>query len=66
MGERLALGMLLGLVLDTTLKGMFATLDLSWQSGTAVYAVVVFLFGLHWLLLAAMVRRHQPLSCFHG
>ena len=61
-GQQLALGLLLGLALDTTLKGMFATLDLSWQSGTTVHAVVAFLVGLHWLLLAAMVRRHQALS----
>nr|MBC8280461.1 hypothetical protein [Chloroflexota bacterium] len=65
-GEQLAFGLLLGLALDTTLKGMFATLDLSWQSGPAAHGIVAFLVGLHLLLLAAMARRNLALSTKGG
>ena len=64
--EQLALGVLLGLALDTILKGAFATLDLSWQTGAVADAVVAVLAGLHLLLLAAMIRRDQPLPAAIG
>jgi len=62
----LALGVLLGLALDTTLKGAFGTLDLSWQTGPLAMLVVALLAGVHLFLLAAMLRRGRPLSAGIG
>lgn len=40
-GETFAMGLLLGIAADTALKGAWATLDLSWQSGPLADVVVV-------------------------
>ena len=55
-GRTFALGLLLGIGLDTAIKGAFGTLDLSWQPGSATYVIVILLLGCHWLLLKGVVR----------
>ena len=59
-GHLFALGLLLGIGIDTAVKGVFATLDLSWQPGVATYLIVVFLVGCHWLLLRRAVGEGDP------
>ena len=56
-GHTFAFGLLLGIGADTAIKGVFATLDLSWNPGAVTYVVVVFLFACHWLLLRSVVRQ---------
>ena len=58
-GQWLFLGLLLGLALDTALKGIFTTLDLSWQPGMGAHGVIALLVGLQLLLLAVTLTRHQ-------
>jgi len=59
-GRAFALGILLGIGMDTAIKGVFATLDLSWQPGVATYAIIIFLVGCHWLLLRTSLSRFVP------
>ena len=55
-GHTFAAGILLGIGVDTAIKGVFATLDLSWQPGVATYLLVIFLVGLQWRLLWSVAR----------
>ncbi len=55
-GRIFVLGFLLGISIDTAVKGVFATLDLSWQPGAITYLIVALLVGLQWLLLSREVR----------
>ena len=55
-GHVFATGFLLGVGIDTAIKGAFATLDLSWQPGVVTYLIVIFLVGSQWLFLRAVVR----------
>ena len=55
-GRTFVLGFLLGISIDTAVKGVFATLDLSWQPGAITYLIVALLVGLQWLLLSREVR----------
>ena len=50
-GAILAVAVLLGLALDTAIKGSFATLDLSWQPGLVTYLLVSLLVVVQMLLL---------------
>ena len=59
-GHLFAVGLLLGIGIDTAIKGAFATLDLSWQPGAVTHVVVAVLVVAHWLLLTAVVRRPVP------
>jgi len=59
-GHVFAVGLLLGIGIDTAIKGAFATLDLSWQPGAVTHVVVAVLVVAHWLLLTAVVRRPVP------
>ena len=52
-GQAFATGLLLGIAIDTAIKGAFATLDLSWQPGAVSYTVVVVLVMVQGLLLGA-------------
>ncbi len=56
-GHTFAFGLLLGVGTDTAIKGVFATLDLSWNPGAVTYVVVVFLFACHWLLLRSVMKQ---------
>lgn len=50
-GPRLAFGILLGLALDTAIKGVAGTLDLSWIPGSIPVLVILVMAGLEvWLL----------------
>ena len=59
-GSALVAGLLLGIAIDTAIKGVFGTLDLSWQPGLATYLLVIFLVGFQWLLLREVVREREP------
>lgn len=52
-----ALGALLGLVLDTTLKAITGTLDLSWLEGFGALVAVAVLLGLFALLLGRVTAQ---------
>ena len=56
----LVLGLLLGIAIDTAVKGVFGTLDLSWQPGVVTHVITIFLVGFHWLLLWEVVRDRGP------
>jgi len=60
-GRLFAIAILLGIALDTAIKGSFATMDLSWSRGAASYTIVVALFALHWwsMLKVLRSRPHQ-------
>jgi endonuclease/exonuclease/phosphatase family metal-dependent hydrolase len=61
-GRTFVLGFLLGISIDTAVKGVFATLDLSWQPGAITYLIVALLVGLQWLLLSREVRAKDTES----
>lgn len=50
-GEGFGLGLLLGLLLDTTIHGALGTLDLSWQQGPIGLVVVLILMVVQWWCL---------------
>ena len=58
-GQTFATGLLLGIGADTAIKGVFATLDLSWQPGVLAHVIVVFLVGCHLLLLRSVTREES-------
>ena len=51
---RFALGLLVGLVLDTAIHGAFYTYDISWQPGSLPLLVTSLLVLVQWILLAAV------------
>ena len=55
-GATLAVGLLLGMALDTSLKGVFGTLDMSWQRGAVTNLIVVAMVVLHGGLLTKTAR----------
>ncbi len=60
-GRLFAIAILLGIALDTAIKGSFTTMDLSWSRGAVSYTIVVVLFALHWwsMLKVLRFRPHQ-------
>ncbi|MCE2464035.1 MAG: hypothetical protein J4F46_09060 [Dehalococcoidia bacterium] len=58
-GHTFATGLLLGIGADTAIKGVFATLDLSWQPGVLTHVIVIFLVGCHLLLLGRVTRKES-------
>ena len=58
-GHLFAAGLLLGIGADTAIKGVFATLDLSWQPGVVAHVTVIFLIGCHLLLLRSVTREES-------
>ena len=58
-GHTFATGLLLGIGADTAIKGIFATLDLSWQPGVVAHVIVIFLVGCHLLLLRSVTREES-------
>ena len=55
-GWSFAVGFLLGIALDTSIKGVFGTLDLSWQRGALTNVIVVAMVVLHGPVLMQVVR----------
>lgn len=62
-GADLALGMMLGLALDTTLHGAWRTYDLAWQTDIGSHIVVVALVAAQ---LAALARSLPPADSIPG
>ena len=56
-GQSLATGLLLGISLDTAIKGAFSTLDLSWHPGSAGHLTIAGLVTTQWLVLWGVVGR---------
>jgi len=50
----LALGLLVGLILDTAIHGGFGTYDVAWQTGLGPLLLTIFLVLAQWLLLGGM------------
>lgn len=51
---RFALGLLLGLFLDTALHGLFDTYDMGWQAGLSPMLLTLFLILAQWMLLTSI------------
>ena len=51
-GPHTAIALLLGLSIDTAVKGAFGTIDLSWAGGTEAHVVTAVLVAAQWSLLA--------------
>ena len=59
-GQALAMGFLLGITVDTAIKGAFSTLDMSWQPGAASFLLMVFLAGAYALLAHRVLGEDAP------
>ena len=59
-GQAFAMGLLLGIAVDTAIKGAFSTLDMSWQPGVASFLLVVFLVGAYALVLRQVLVEDMP------
>lgn len=59
-GQAFAMGLLLGIAIDTAIKGAFSTLDMSWQPGVASFLLVVFLVGAYMLVLRRVLMEDMP------
>ena len=53
-------GLLLGIAADTAIKGVYGTLDLSWQPGPVTYLIVVLLVVCHLLILRRVASESGP------
>ena len=58
-GHLFATGLLLGIGADVAIKGIFATLDLSWQPGVLAHVIVIFLVGCHLFLLRSVTGEES-------
>ena len=56
-GCRLATAILAGLLLDTTLTGLYGTYDRMWAGGALALAITLLVVGLLWLSLFSYLRR---------
>ena len=59
-GHSFAMGLLLGIAMDTAIKGAFSTLDPSWQPGAAPVLLMVFLVGAFTVLACRVLADHAP------
>ncbi len=57
--RRFVLGLLLGLILDTTLHGAFHSYDISWQSGLLPLLLTLLLVLAQWILLAGFISARN-------
>jgi len=55
-----ALGLLLGLVMDTALHGAFYTYDIAWQEGPLPLLLMLLLVLVQWTLLTAIIMAGNP------
>jgi len=54
-----ALGLLLGLVMDTAIHGAFYTYDISWQAGTLPLLLTLLLVIVQWILLTGVTLARK-------
>ena len=59
-GQAFAIGLLLGITVDTAIKGAFATLDMSWQPGVTSFLLMVFLVGTYAVLARRVLTEDVP------
>ena len=59
-GPHTAVALLLGLSIDTAVKGAFGTIDPSWAGGVAAHAVTAVLVAAQWALLAIAAPARSP------
>ncbi len=59
-GPAFAMGILLGIAIDTAIKGAFSTLDPSWQPGAAPILLAVFLAGVFAVLARRVLADYTP------
>ncbi len=59
-GQALAMGLLLGIAIDTAVKGAFSTLEPSWQPGFAPALLMVFLAGAFAVLTCLVLADNTP------
>jgi len=59
-GHRFAIGLLLGIAVDTAIHGAFLTYDAAWQQGLAPLLVSVGLVGVQFVAAAASARGALP------
>lgn len=59
-GQALAMGLLLGIAVDTAIKGAFSTLEPSWQPGLAPALLTVFLAGSFAVLASRVLADYAP------
>lgn len=59
-GPHTAVALLLGLSIDTAVKGAFGTIDLSWAGGTEAHVVTAVLVAAQWSLLAIASPAWSP------
>ena len=59
-GQAFAMGLLLGIAVDTAIKGAFSTLDMSWQPGAASFLLIVFLVGAYGFLAHRALAKDAP------
>ena len=55
-----SIGLLLGIAVDTAIKGAFSTLDMSWQPGAASFLLVVFLVSAYAFLARRALADDAP------
>lgn len=56
----LAIGLLTGFILDTTLHGVFGTYDLMWQPNFSSLLITIILVLLHWLTIIVFSQNTAP------
>ena len=59
-GQAFAMGLLLGIAMDTAIKGAFSTLDMSWQPGAASFLLAAFLVGAYAFLAHRVLAEEAP------
>ncbi|MCE2405436.1 MAG: endonuclease/exonuclease/phosphatase family protein [Dehalococcoidia bacterium] len=59
-GQAFAMGLVLGIAMDTAIKGAFSTLDMSWQPGPASLLLVSFLVGAYGFLAHRVLAEDRP------
>ena len=59
-GQAFAMGLVLGIAMDTAIKGAFSTLDMSWQPGPASLLLVAFLVGAYGFLAHRVLAEDGP------
>ena len=58
-GQTLAIGILLGIAIDTATKGIFGTLDLSWHQNWIVHSVMIILVSIQGALIWTFCKKER-------